>query len=198
MNVFGRGHFTPEQQSRWERAHSPTAQQRPIGKRFVAFGREILGDPRYAFILVPAALIALFTIRWRPVGLIAAGTLVALTIFWIGFTHLQSRFFILAVPLGVLLLAQPPRDSRAWLIQTSLAVILLLTSSMMTHILLIKELDRDPDFCRIIGHQDLSDFLRRQVQYKVQDRSNIAVIGDSKAFFTRCPARVCITGPFLM
>jgi hypothetical protein len=182
MSVFGRGHFTADQQTRWERAHSPTPSQRPAGQRLLAFAREVLADQRYAFILIPAALIALFTSRWTPGGAIAAGSLVALTVFWICFTHLQSRFFILAVPLGAIILARAPRDSMARLIQASLAVILMITGCLLTHVRLYVELERVDDFRRVIGHQDLSAFLTRLVRDRVLDKSNIALIGDASAF----------------
>jgi hypothetical protein len=188
MNLLGRGHFTPEQQSRWERAHSPTAAQRPAGRRLLAFGREVLGDSRYAFILVPAALIALFTSRWKATGIIAASTLGALTIFWIALTHLQSRFFIVGLPLCAILLAQVPRDSTARLIQTSLAVILIITGCILTHARLYNELERVGDYRRIIGHPDPSKFLPRLVHDRVQARANLALVGDAQAFLYTLPS----------
>jgi hypothetical protein len=188
MNVFGRGHFTPDQQSRWERAHSPTPSQQPMGQRLLAFAREVLADQRYAFILIPAALIALFTSRWSSGGAIAAASLVALTIFWIGFTHLQSRFFILAVPLGAIILARAPRDPMARLIQFSLAIILMITGCLLTHVRLYVELERVDDFRRVIGHQDLSAFLTRLVRDRVLEKSNIALIGDASAFRYTLPS----------
>ncbi|HEV8292533.1 MAG TPA: hypothetical protein VGP94_11450, partial [Tepidisphaeraceae bacterium] len=188
MSVFGRGHFTAEQQTRWERAHSPTAEQRPMTKRLSAFAAEVLGDKRYAYILLPAVLIALFTTRWTPTGAIAAATLAALTIFWIGFTHLQSRFFILAVPLAAIILAQAPRDQIARLIQTLLLVMVIAAGCLLTHVILYEELERIPDFRRVIGHQELSDFLTRLVRDRVQAKSNLALVGDARAFLYTLPS----------
>ena len=188
MNVFGRGHFTAEQQARWERAHSPTANQRPLTTRIAAFGREVLFDKRYGYILLPALLIALLTTRWSPGGAIAAAALLALTIFWIGFTHLQSRFFILALPFCAILLAQAPRDQTARLIQASLAVCLMIVGCFLTHLLLYTELERIPDFRRVIGHPDLSAFLTRLERDRVQAGSDIALVGDAKAFLYTLPS----------
>jgi hypothetical protein len=188
MTLFGRGHFTAEQQARWERAHSPTEQQRPLAKRFSAFAREILGDQRYGYILLPAVLIVLFITRWNPAKAIAVATLLALIIFWICFTHLQSRFFILAVPLAAIILAQAPRDRTARMIQTALLVCLIITGCFLTHVLLYNELDRIPDFRRIIGHEDLSDFLARPARDRVQAKSNIVLVGDARAFLYPLPS----------
>src|SRR2546421_9061507 len=188
MNVFGRGHFAPEQQARWERAHSPTADQRTFGKKISAFAREALGDQRYAFLLLPTMVLAFFTTRWTPAGAIAFASLLGLTIFWIGFSHLQSRFYVLALPLRAIILGQPSRSAAAALVQNVAVICLLFAGTLFTHKILYDELERIPDFRRVIGHQDLSAFLPRLTRDRIIARANIALVGDARAFLYTLPS----------
>ncbi len=148
----------------------------------------MLSDQRYAFLFVPFVILAFFTTRWSPAGAIAAAALLALIVFWIGFTHLQSRFFILALPLGAIVLAQAPRDQTARLVQTGLSVCMILTGCFLCHRVLYEELERIPDFRRVIGHQDLSAFLPRLVRDRIVARANIVLVGDARAFFYTLPS----------
>ena len=100
MNVFGRGHFSEIQAERWRRAYVPTT------GRMQALGEQIVWDDRYGFIVLPAALIVgAVTIR-SPRSRFLVAMLVILAIVWIGFTHLQSRFFVLAIPIAAMLLGE--------------------------------------------------------------------------------------------
>jgi hypothetical protein len=191
MSIFGRGHFSEDQQHRWERAHQPTAQQRPVIKRFAAFAREVIGDQRYGYVFWPALLIIAILTRWSIGGTVAMVLWIGLAIFWISLTHLQSRFFILGVPLAAMVLAQRPRSRLTSIVQISCMIIAMLTGSIVIHSLLSTEFDRGREFRRLIGHSNFSDLLEDSARPLVRGNSGIALVGDAKAFlYTTPPSRL--------
>src|SRR5204863_48212 len=103
LNLLGRGHFTEDQQQRWERAHRPTADQASPSRRLAAFGREIFADQRYGYAFWPAILLVALISRWGIAGIVATMFWLALAIFWLALTHLQSRFFVFGIPLAAIL-----------------------------------------------------------------------------------------------
>jgi hypothetical protein len=105
-SVLGRGYFSDVQVERWHRAHSPQPEQRPVGARLRAFGGEVLASWQFAYVLVPLGVVGMFVARRRPENLFLAGMLLLLTVFWLGFTHLQGRFYLLALPVCAIAAAQ--------------------------------------------------------------------------------------------
>ena len=100
MNLFGRAHFTAVQVERWRRAYLPTT------PRLTGLFEQIIADWRYGYILIAVALIAAgLTLRSRQTRFLLAMLAILMT-FWLGLTHLQSRFFVLAIPVCALLIAQ--------------------------------------------------------------------------------------------
>jgi hypothetical protein len=105
MSVFGRGHFSEDQAERWRRAHSPTTAERGAVDRLKRASERIVLDWRYGYVLLPLGVVAIaLGPRSREVALLAILLLVQL-IFWLGFTHLQSRFFVLAIPICAMLIS---------------------------------------------------------------------------------------------
>ena len=184
MPLLGRGHFTPDQVHRWERAHEPRDDQRSATARLGAFGREVIIDWRYGFALLPLGLVAAgMTIKDRRTIFLLV-MLVALAVFWLALTHLQSRFFILAVPLAALLVGQ----LRAWAWQARFAaiiaaVILALPGWGRVHGLLSDRIAVPG----LAGYQDLTTFLPPEVSQHVQAGSKLALVGDAKAFLYTLP-----------
>ncbi|MDB5297188.1 MAG: hypothetical protein JWO31_3171, partial [Phycisphaerales bacterium] len=132
--VFGKGHFDDEQVARWKHAHAAQPDQASPAARAAAFGRQVSGHWQYGFVLLPlAALTAVAAARAAAArvaagrgrasdGLIGeatappvlgpgflTGLLLVHVAFWAGFTHLQGRFFVLAVPVAGMLLATAGR-----------------------------------------------------------------------------------------
>ena len=106
MSVLGRGHFSPLQEKRWELAHAPRPDQHSVGAHLHAAFREIVLDWRYGFLLVPLS-IAAAVLGFRAMeGRVLLTLLIFLMIFWIGFTHMQSRFFVLGIPIAAMLFGQ--------------------------------------------------------------------------------------------
>jgi hypothetical protein len=111
--LFGKAHFSDEQVERWNRAHGPRPEQRPAAARARAAWREVVTNWQFGYVLIPASLAAAGLAWRRPEAWFLAGFLVLLAAFWLGFTHLQSRFFVMAVPACAVLLALP--EWKPWL-----------------------------------------------------------------------------------
>ena len=104
--LLGRGHFSPVQQERWERAHAPRDDQRNFRVRFGELRRQVLSSWQYGYLIFPLSLVGIVWGYRSPVTWFLSLMLIFLLIFWIGFTHLEGRFFILAVPICALLVAR--------------------------------------------------------------------------------------------
>ena len=128
MKLLGRAHFSERQVERWEAAHSVTEAQRPVTARLGAFWREVVIDGRYGYVLWPATAGAAVCLWRRREARALAIFIALLAVFWMGFTHLQSRFFAVAiVPAALLvgLLCSSPMG-RWWGIVAGLVLPLLL------------------------------------------------------------------------
>jgi hypothetical protein len=100
MNLFGHAHFSAVQIERWRRAYLPTT------GRMSALGEQIIYDWRFGYLLIPAGLFAAAT-RFRTVqSRFLVTLLILIAAIWLAFTHLQSRFFVLAIPILALMIAE--------------------------------------------------------------------------------------------
>lgn len=106
MPMLGKDHFNDAQVQRWEAAHKPPPAQRSFGGRAAALRDEVLLGWQFGYLLLPLGVICLGLSLRRPQAWFLFGLLLILTCFWLGFTHLQSRFFLLAAPIAALLVAQ--------------------------------------------------------------------------------------------
>jgi hypothetical protein len=61
---------------------------------------------QFGYLLLPMGLVALALSIRRPIAWQLFGLLALLTVFWLFFTHLQGRFFILAAPVAAMLVAR--------------------------------------------------------------------------------------------
>lgn len=99
MEVLGKGHFSDVQMERWRLAHSPKDGERTVGERLALAWKRIVIDWRYGFLFLPLAIAAMVLTRDRRAAFLGILLIVQLLI-WLAFTHLQGRFFILALPIG--------------------------------------------------------------------------------------------------
>jgi len=106
-NVLGKAHFSDEQVVRWTKAHSPPPSQSSLGARIKAASDQILLDWRFGYLLVPLSVAALVLFRRRE-DIAIFLMLGMMLIFWIAFTHLQGRFFVLFIPLSAIVIAGLP------------------------------------------------------------------------------------------
>ncbi|HWE92623.1 MAG TPA: hypothetical protein VG269_01500 [Tepidisphaeraceae bacterium] len=114
MPLLGRGHFSQEQMERFEHAHKAAEALRSPIRRGVELWRQIVVGWQFGYLLFPLAAAGFVLSIRRPESWFLAGMLVLLALFWAGFTHLQGRFFVLAIPLGALLAARIEWGRAAW------------------------------------------------------------------------------------
>ena len=93
---------------------------------------------------------------------------VALSVVWLGFTHLQGRFFILGVPIaGMLLALLPPRRRRAGMAVVAALVLLAAGPAFARLHMAFGAKLHEPDWRMLIG---LDDFERTFVPVPYDER----------------------------
>lgn len=186
--LLGQGHFTDRQVERWERAHSPRADQKSFAARMKAAGREILMDWRYGSVLIPLAVLLAAVGYQRRVAL-PAGMIVLLLVFWLTLTHLQSRFFVLAVPWGALVVGRALSRRLA-----PLAIALVLGAAGFSAFTLHRAFSEVAGpwhehgaWAGAVGLKDLTLFLPERSAQLVKEQQPLALIGDAQAFVYSLP-----------
>lgn len=99
------GPFTPEQTHRFDVAHAPRPEQQTMVGRAMALSEQVLFDWKFglgALLLASAIVVALFDIKKTWPLLVS---LLVIVLVWLFATHLQGRFFVVALPLLAMLLA---------------------------------------------------------------------------------------------
>jgi hypothetical protein len=184
MGVFGRAHFSETQAQRWAIAHSPTSEQRAVGPRLIAFWREVLVHRGYGYALLPLGIVCGVASVDRRRGFLLAN-LAALAVFWLGLTHLQSRFFVFAIPLCAMLIGMAVRPMLigiASALPALLALGLLFVHQRM-------EKGRQLLEYGVVAVEDLSEFLSKDVDQALKGEASIALVGDAQAFKYPIPMR---------
>ena len=183
METLGKAHFTDAQVERWRRAHSPTEAERPIGKRIAAAATRIVADWRYGFLPLPLAIAALVVRRDRVSAFLAL--LLALQLLtWLALTHLQGRFYILAIPIaaiavGIVRLSVWPRIGVTC--AAALAVIALVVQ-VPRYAKLVWPMAHNG----VLGVQDLSWIVELRsgiAPESLPGDGPVALVGDAEAFF---------------
>jgi hypothetical protein len=174
-SVFGRAHFTPAQVERFEKAHSPRPDQRGLASRLKAAWQQIVIDWRYGFILLPLGIVGI-GLTWRkPSTQFLTIVLLLHIIFWLGFTHLQGRFFVLAIPIVAMLAAELHIAIPGGACVISACVALVMTAPRLAQV------------SAAIGAEDLQSLLPEQVTDVLASDGPIALAGDAKAFLYQVP-----------
>jgi hypothetical protein len=185
--LLGHGGFSDAQVERWRRAHSPQPAQQSARARAAAFGEQVLGDWQFGYEFLPMVLIAsALTIR-RPQTWFLAGLLLLLLIVWLGFTHLQGRFFILALPIGALLLVEVQwrgvRASSGAMIAIGLPVaVQAIVGAANLYAELLPHLYGNIPIVALLGDEDMS-WARPAALDSIPSSSPIILVGDAKAFW---------------
>jgi hypothetical protein len=186
MSVFGRGPFTEDQQERYRRAHSPPQRQQPIVHRIRAAWDQIAIDWRYGYTLLLAALFAIGLARTREAWFIAA-LLAIFLIIWIGFTHLQSRFFVLAIPAAAFAVASGLSAKRQLILPAALNFIVVAILGILNlHLNYLERGDRVGRLALLIdshalGIASLRDLRPNEVD-NIPPDVTLALVGDARAF----------------
>jgi hypothetical protein len=184
-DVFNSDRFSPAQNQRWKHAHAPLQAQRAVGMRLRAAKDQIFLDWRYGYVLLPVGLLALFISRGRPETWYLATLVFVMTIFWLAFTHLQSRFFVLIIPVAALLLSQLDRPLWVALAATLIGAQAIATTAMVSSKFAPPAtLVRDH---RAFALEDLTLLLPEDAQEAVRAKAPLELVGDAKAFFYATP-----------
>ena len=185
MSILGNAHFSPVQAERWRQAYWPDVKYRSAQGHLRALWNELLWDWRYGYVLFPLG-IAAFALGVRKRAIVALGTLLLFQIvFWLFFTHLQSRFMVMAIPIIALMVAQI--EVRAWLpLCAAAGLAMAVRSSVMLVDKLAHYLEIDHDKVALIGRENLEGFrLLDTRQLKVGQ--SVDLIGDACAFWYQIP-----------
>ena len=179
--LVGRGQFSEAQARRWQRAHAPRDDQRAVMARLSAFAGQVLCDWRFGYVLLPLAL-ASAALEWRrreTVYLLLL--LLVLTIFWLFFTHLQGRFFVLAIPIAGLLIGQV-RSPRA----AGLLAVFVVLGGLLGVSSVYAKLRSDPRIFQAVGLQRLP-LLTPLADVTLRDDERLILLGEARAFLYDVP-----------
>ena len=107
--TLGQGHLDDGQIERFNIAHAPTATEKSIGARLGKFEREVIVEmksghrnvnERYGLLCMVFVVGAIGTgVRRDSVSFRIGAYIVLCTVVWLGFTHLQGRFFAPLIPI---------------------------------------------------------------------------------------------------
>jgi hypothetical protein len=182
QSMFGRAHFSETQSERWRRAHAAAPEQLGAVARVRALGGQIVFDWRYGFTLLPLALVAAAVDR-SPRAVFLLTMLAILTVFWVGFTHLQGRFFVLAIPVAAMLVASLER--WRWPAAGVLACVLV-TSFVMLNVRLASYLYAKRSMVVALGVDSLG-WAKPAVVQDLPEGTPVALAGDARAFLYDIP-----------
>jgi hypothetical protein len=176
---LGHGYFSQSQIERWHHAHTPQPQQRGIPARLKAGVVEVLSNWQFGYVLIPVGVIAIALSRLNPHVRFLAAMLALLALFWLGFTHLQGRFFVLGIPICALILASAPRLGLPAVVVTILIGIVTLNLQFLT--------SQRRDAIAYIGIDDLSPLAPIELDKVIPPDAKLVLVGDAKAFLYQMP-----------
>ncbi len=196
-SVLGQGHFSDAQVDRWKQAHAPRPDQRSLPARLAAWRSDVWLGWQYGYLLLPLGLVAgivaasnrhrinsrhpdlLKNIRMAAFSSIAM--FVGLSVVWLGFTHLQGRFFILGVPIAALLVGHIP-----WGRLAPIGAVIVLLAAVpgwsRLHSVLAERLYENK-LSLLLGFEQLSDvFVPQAFTDPLASAAPVVLVGDAKAF----------------
>jgi len=185
MSTLGQDHFSNVQAERWREAYWPDLKYRSPGGRIRALWNEVLGDVRFGFVLFPLT-IAAAAMGFRNRAMVCLAILLIFQIVvWLAFTHVQSRFMVIAIPIIALMVAQI--DDRGW---NALAAAAAVGMTALSVIVLIEKMSRyletDHTKVALIGRENLEGFRLFDIRQLKADQS-LDLIGDAGAFWYQIP-----------
>jgi hypothetical protein len=185
MSILGQGHFSDSQAERWREAYWPDPKYRSSTGRASALWYEVLRDIRFGWVLFPLGIAAAI-VGYRNRTIVCLLILLILqTGFWTVFTHLQSRFMVIAIPITALMVVQI--DFRAWSALVSIAVVGLagLSIGLLTQ-KMGRYLEMDHTQAPLIGRENLEGFRLFDTR-QLKDDQSLDLIGDAGAFWYQIP-----------
>jgi hypothetical protein len=185
MSVFGKGDFSGVQAERWRQAYLPDVAYRSPAGRIRALWDQVVADWRYGYVLLPLGCAAVILTRKNQATICLAILLIVQTGFWLCFTHLQSRFMVMIIPMIALLIAQ--YESRGW---TALCAVIAVGLACFSIAMLIGKMTRylqtDHDKVSLIGRENLEGFRMLDTR-TLKDDQSLDLVGDAGAFWYQVP-----------
>jgi hypothetical protein len=179
MNLLGKAHFSAVQAERWREAYWPDANHRSIAGHGAALWQQVLADWRYAYALIPLGLAAAILARRNRATVFLSLLAIGQLLIWICFTHLQSRFMVMAIPIIALLISQV--DLPGWKIFSATAAVALIAyGTTAIGLKLQSVMHRAPDLVELIGHENIE-------LHPFAGNDPVDLVGDAGAFWYRIP-----------
>jgi hypothetical protein len=170
------------QVERWQRAHTARPDQQHLSARVHAGISEILASWQYGYALIPLGLLGI-VLAWRQkLTWFLGAMLLALTLFWLFVTHLEGRFFVLALPICGWLIAQIDRPALC-AVSALLVLFVAGISGVRLHHEIAGVLQTGRD---LLGVPDLG-WVEADYLDGLPSGADVVLIGDAKAFFYTIP-----------
>jgi hypothetical protein len=157
----------------------PDKDHRTIIGRFAAFGQQVVFDSRYGFLLIPLAFLS--ASLKKPV-LSIWFLLIFQAGLWIGFTHLQGRFMVMAIPLIALLIANT--EIRVFKLTDPIAAIAMILIG--SGIVFAKLQPKLASFRPVIGIDNLN-WAHEDLLANWPPGQPLNLVGDARAFLYPIP-----------
>jgi len=182
MSVLGQDHFSGVQVERWREAYWPDPKYRSAIGRTEGLWSEVIADSRFGWVLFPLGIAAM-AIGFRNRAILCLGALLIFqAVFWLAFTHIQSRFMVIAIPIVAMMVAQI--GSRIWTALAAVAMAVLSVSILTGKMSRYLELDHTK--VALIGRENLEGFRLFDTRRLRPDES-LDLIGDAGAFWYQIP-----------
>jgi hypothetical protein len=165
---------------RWEQAHSPRPDQRTLTARLHAGWDQVVADWRYGYVLLPLAIIAAGLAWKRPETRVLVVLILITAGIWLFATHLQSRFFVSAIPLCTLLVGLATWGRRGWIAPAAVVAI----AAVPSFLTLNRELT---PYLGPFGITDFKPVMPAAYQKLADEGRDIALVGQAQAFWYQIP-----------
>ena len=196
MKQLGQAHFSDVQVERWERAHRATASDAPWPERMGRLVTQVVLNWRFNYVVFPLAIAAVFFHRRDASALTAIALLALMTVFWLLFTHLMGRFFVLSVIPAALLVAMLP---TRWITASAILVTLMAINSWIGVTLPLDKFQTARNLDMVFGYyaeqgrqglyglQDYSQIDPPELKERIDRAHEVVLVGDTQAFYRQIP-----------
>ena len=186
--VFGRAHFSEVQAERWKRAHSPTPAQQSAGARLAEARDRIAFGWQFGFVPLTIGASAVF-VSWRDRRARALALLLGMFLaFWLAFTHLQGRFFVIAVPVAALL-GGIAEWRRMWTPVTASVALSAVISWSLVHQQFEQRMRGPMGWAPLLGKDDFSVFVPEDLE-RVPEDATVVLVGEARVFWYQRPMKL--------
>jgi hypothetical protein len=198
QSVLGRAHFSQEQSDRWYRAHKPRPEQQAMKARVEELKAQVFADWRFGPVvnllghsvglgMLSLGILAMLNCLKHREPRMLLLLMVILTGFWLLETHLQGRFYVLAIPLAAIATTFVPK--QWWrLVVAPVAVLLVIVGvGMACSHLESTEIDLANRGIPLMAAVGFTDIDRSQQLHEPLPSMPIVLVGDAQAFTWKVP-----------